>query len=179
MHAQIKISTLEDLGLRHDFGADPIPDFSHKDIKWVPVITQATPAFDPDIEKLVAQPDIITINDLTENRFQVVALTQQEIDDEFQVSIDEIVAEVDRSGRRGQGGVRVRALIELFNQRDNYLTNRIAELQTALIALQASGGQAGDRLDGLPTSYLATVTRSKANAVQDYKDDVTAGNQNI
>ena len=74
-------------------------------------------------------------------------------------------------------GVRVRALIELLNKRDNYLVNRVAELQGALVALQSSGGNAGARLDGLPASYLATATRPKADAVQDYKDDINAGNQ--
>jgi hypothetical protein len=74
-------------------------------------------------------------------------------------------------------GVRTRALIELLNKRDNYLVNRIAELQAALVALQASGGNAGARLGELPTSYLATATRTKDDAVQDYTDDINAGNQ--
>jgi hypothetical protein len=72
-------------------------------------------------------------------------------------------------------GMRVRALIQLLNKRDNYLVNRIIELQNALIALQSSAGNAGSRLDSLPVSYSASATRQRSDAVQDYRDDINAG----
>lgn len=74
-------------------------------------------------------------------------------------------------------GVRVRALIELFNKRDNYLVNRIAELQAALDAMKASSGNTQALRDAIPGAWLATNTRSKANAVADYTADIDAGNQ--
>ncbi len=69
----------------------------------------------------------------------------------------------------------LRELFEVFNKRDNYLINRVTELQDTLIALQNGSGNAGARLDALPSSYLATNTRTRAQAIQDYKDDITAG----
>ena len=74
-------------------------------------------------------------------------------------------------------GVRVRALIELLNKRDNYLVNRITELQAAMDAMKASSGSAQAIRDAIPASWLATSTRSKPEAVQDYLDDINAGNQ--
>ena len=53
----------------------------------------------------------------------------------------------------GAGGMRVRALIELLNKRDNFLTNRIIELQDALEALKASSGTPNSRINGLPDNY--------------------------
>ena len=75
----------------------------------------------------------------------------------------------------GAGGIRIRALIELFNKRDNFLTNRIKELQDTLLALQSAGGTPPNRLNGLPTSYMGTQTRLRADAIQDYTDDIEAG----
>lgn len=74
-------------------------------------------------------------------------------------------------------GVRLRALIELFNKRDNYLTNRIAELQSAMAAMKASTGAVANLLDAIPSSWLPTNTRSKGDAIQDFTDDINAGNQ--
>lgn len=74
-------------------------------------------------------------------------------------------------------GVRIRALIELFNKRDNYLTNRIVELQEDLQAIKASTGAADNIRAAIRASYLATTTRTKPDAVQEYKDDINAGNQ--
>jgi len=75
-------------------------------------------------------------------------------------------------------GVRVRALIELLNKRDNYLTNRVLELQARVQAmLSSTGGVANMRTDGLAVSISETATRTKADAVQDYRDDIDAGNQ--
>lgn len=69
----------------------------------------------------------------------------------------------------------LRALIATCNRRDNYLTNRVIELQAALLAVQSSGGNAGTRLDGMPTAYLPTATRDRPAAIQAYLEDVAAG----
>lgn len=76
-------------------------------------------------------------------------------------------------------GVRTRALIELLNKRDNYLVNRITELQTDLQAIKDSTGGTANIRNAINGSYLPTQTRTKADAVQDYKDDINAGNQDI
>lgn len=73
-------------------------------------------------------------------------------------------------------GVRVRALIELFNKRDNYLVNRIAELQAAFDSVKASSGPADNIRAAIPASWLATNTRTRPEAIQAYKDDINAGN---
>jgi hypothetical protein len=72
-------------------------------------------------------------------------------------------------------GMEVRALIELFNKRDNYLVNRIAELQAALDAVKASSGPADNIRNAIPASWLPTNTRPRPDAIQEYKDDINAG----
>ena len=54
--------------------------------------------------------------------------------------------------------LELRALVELLNKRDNYLTNRIIELQDALALVKSTGGTAANRLNALPNNYLATNT---------------------
>ena len=182
MHALIETDTLTDRGKRRDFGADPIPDLSHKTtpLKWVSVIGRgARPAHDPATHHApVPAADVVTTDDLTESWAAAVALTAQEITDRDDAIYNDLVTEADAPLVDGAEGVRFRALVELFNKRDNYLVNRISELQDALVALQGSGGNAGTRLDALPASYLATSTRTKAAAISDYKADIEAGNQN-
>lgn len=72
-------------------------------------------------------------------------------------------------------GIQLRELIELFNKRDNFLTTRIIEIQNALETLAAAGGGANSRIDGLPANYLPTNTRTRAEAITDYTDDINAG----
>lgn len=72
-------------------------------------------------------------------------------------------------------GWETRALIELLNKRDNYLTNRIEEVQEDLQAIKASSGPADNIRNAVRNNYLATATRARADAVQDYKDDINAG----
>jgi len=72
-------------------------------------------------------------------------------------------------------GMRVRALIQLLNKRDNYLVNRIIELQDALLAMKATSGGAQTIRDTIPVNFMASQVRSRADAVQDYRDDINAG----
>ncbi len=74
-------------------------------------------------------------------------------------------------------GVETRALIELLNKRDNFLTNRLVEIQDALDAMKATGGGVQNVRDAIPGTWLATNTRTKDNAITDYTDDINAGNQ--
>ena len=72
-------------------------------------------------------------------------------------------------------GVHARALVELLNKRDNYLTNRIAELQSALDAAKASTGAVQNLRDALPASWLPTNTRSRPEAFADYDALIDSG----
>ena len=74
-------------------------------------------------------------------------------------------------------GIRIRALVELLNKRDNYIINRISELQTAFDDVKASTGAADNIRAAIPASWLATATRTKAQAMTDLTDDINAGNQ--
>ncbi len=74
-------------------------------------------------------------------------------------------------------GVSARGLIELLNKRDNFLVNRVIELQGALTAMKATSGGAQNTRDAIPGSWLATNTRTKAAAITDYTDDINAGKQ--
>jgi hypothetical protein len=91
-----------------------------------------------------------------------------------------IVPKAPQSGRTNVDaatfdGLEMRALIELLNKRDNYLTNRITQLQNVLETVKSTGGTAANRLDTLPNNYLATSTRDRAEAIQDYKDLIANG----
>ena len=73
-------------------------------------------------------------------------------------------------------GGDVRALIQLLNKRDNYLINRVIELQNRVQAMLDSSGNAETmRTAGLAVSISATATRPREDAVTDYKDDINAG----
>jgi len=83
---------------------------------------------------------------------------------------------VDEPDSEQAEGMRVRSLIQLLNKRDNYLTNRIIELQNRVQAmLDSNGNVANMRTDGLAVSISPTTTRTRADAVQDYRDDINAG----
>jgi hypothetical protein len=75
--------------------------------------------------------------------------------------------------------VKDRAMIELHNQRINYAINRVIELQEDLQAIKSSTGGTANIRAAIRPSYLTTATRPKSDAVQDYKDDINAGNQDI
>lgn len=72
-------------------------------------------------------------------------------------------------------GWRSRALIELLNKRDNYLTNRIEELQAAFDAVKASTGPADNIRAAVPGSWLATNTRPRPDAITDYQTIIANG----
>jgi len=67
-------------------------------------------------------------------------------------------------------GMRLRAVVELFNKRDNFNTTRIVELQNRVQAMLDSTGNADAmRTDGLAVSISATNTRTRPAAVADFK----------
>jgi hypothetical protein len=72
-------------------------------------------------------------------------------------------------------GMQNRSLIEVFNQRDNYVINRIEQLQTAMEDMKASTGAADSIRDAIPAVFLPTDTRPKGDAVQAYKDEIDSG----
>ena len=89
---------------------------------------------------------------------------------------DTVTAEVDEVS---SVGTKDRAMIELHNKRANFLINRVIELQDALLAMAASTGSVNNLRAAIPASFSLTATRAKPAAVQDYKDDINAGNQDI
>ena len=173
-----------DLGKRTDFGADPIPVLTHKtpSLTWVPITPRgARPAYDPATHR-APQPgaDTIDATSLTETWAAAVAWTAQELTDRDVAARTEVTTIVDATiAERRSAGLRDRALIQLFNKRDNYLVNRIAELQAALDAVKASTGAADNIRAAIPASWLATATRTRGEAVTDYKDNITAGGSDI
>lgn len=68
-------------------------------------------------------------------------------------------------------GVKLRAMIELHNKRTNLLANKINEIISA-----ASGpGTPASRLDAI-SAVVGVTPRTRMQAVQDFKDDISAGN---
>lgn len=76
--------------------------------------------------------------------------------------------------------VDVRALILNANKRTNWLTNRVEELQAAIVAIEQSQGGTGNMRDAIRTvlPFSATSTRTLPAAIQGYKDDIAAGEAN-
>lgn len=73
-------------------------------------------------------------------------------------------------------GIDVRGFFEVTNKRDNYIINRLMELQTQLMAmLQSTGGVANMRVEGLAVSHSNTNTRTRAVAIADYEAIINAG----
>ena len=71
---------------------------------------------------------------------------------------------------------QTRAIIGDSNQRDNYLVNRIEELQDTLQAIKATTGPADDIRDAIPTTFSPTSTRDRRTAYTAYKADIASGN---
>ena len=71
--------------------------------------------------------------------------------------------------------IDVRALIELFNKRDNYLVNRIEQLQQTFDAIRGTTGGASTIRQVIPASFMATNTRVRSEAISDYRTIVGNG----
>jgi hypothetical protein len=73
-------------------------------------------------------------------------------------------------------GMRDRAMIELHNKRINYAINRILEVQAVLDAMLNSSGSVGHmRTDGLAVPVSAASTRTRPEAVSDYRAIIDSG----
>ncbi len=146
-----------------------------------------TPDFDPGTW-LVNPPSFATLHGTVAPKYwKVVGSDIAEMSAAEKTTVDDAEAAAATTANRSEAiadtsevsgeGVRVRALIELLNKRDNYLVNRVAELQAALDAVKATSGSADNIRAAIPASWLATDTRTKADAITDYTDDINAGNQ--
>jgi len=104
--------------------------------------------------------------------------------DQANIDAATAAAEQDRTRANAEGlpdsekqdGMSARSIIEIFNKRDNFLTNRILQLQTAMDDMKASVGAADSIRDAIPAVFLPTATRPRNDAIQDYKDEITSGN---
>ena len=132
---------------------------------------------DPDLSAVAGEPskywtitgDIVTLKSPAEQAIVDAALDAQKTQEDR----DTVIAAPDNPDALG---VEIRALIQLQNKRDNYLTNRIIELQDRVQAMcDSTGAAANIRTAGLTVPISATNTRTRVEAIQDYKDDTSAG----
>jgi hypothetical protein len=72
-------------------------------------------------------------------------------------------------------GWETRAHILFTNKQRSWAVNRLQEITDTLIAIKATQGNVQSIRDAIPASFLATQTRPLAVAIQDYKDDLAAG----
>ena len=70
---------------------------------------------------------------------------------------------------------QTRSVIGTSNQRDNYVVNRVAELQNVLLEIKASTGAADNIRAAIPDSFLATNTKERQEAYADYVVDIESG----
>lgn len=151
------------------------PAESFVDVQGAPQ-SNAGWVYDPDLSAVTGQPSkywIITGD--------VVSLMNQAARDAVDVAEAAAVLASNRADaismtvEPGDFGIKIRELIELFNKRDNYLTTRILELQSALGAVKATSGPADNIRTAIPGSFLATATRTRAAAIADFTADINAG----
>lgn len=132
---------------------------------------------EPDLSAVNGQPTIYWI--LTGDIFTLMNGAEQDVADAAQqdiVNVDnraESIAAL--SDTLVANSWALRELIELFNKRDNYLTNRMIQVQEDMQAIRASNGPADNIRSAIRLVYLPTNTRTRADAIQDYTDDVNAG----
>jgi len=145
-----------------------------------------TPDFDvgnwiinPDLSAVTGQPNKYWIIDPPgSDTVRLATAPEQAVIDQ---AIADAVTTRDRTAGSaaaddpGAVGMQNRSLIEVFNQRDNYVINRIEELQQAMDAMKLSTGAVQNLRDAIPASFLTTATRPKGDAVQAYKDEIDSG----
>jgi hypothetical protein len=132
---------------------------------------------------LVPAPDCDTAEGvITEWRDGRAQPTQAAIDAVTQPQIDTQNTEDFRTKAKAaadqtvdHAGMSARAIIEVLNKRDNYLVNRIIQLQTAMDDMKASTGAVGNLRAAIPANFMPTQTRPRADAIQDYKDEIDTG----
>lgn len=119
--------------------------------------------------------DVVTEMSPAEKAVVNAAIEAAQTTNSQQAAIDATTVPADASNA-GLEGIQFREIVELFNKRDNYIITRLIQIQNALETVQSTGGNANNRLNTLPANYLATNTRSRAEAITDYTDDINAGN---
>ena len=118
--------------------------------------------------------DIVTEMTPAEKAVVNAAIEAAQTTNSRQAAVDAANVPADASNA-GLEGIQFREIVELFNKRDNYIITRLIQLQNALEVVQSTGGNAASRLNTLPASYLPTNTRTRAEAITDYTDDINAG----
>lgn len=149
-------------------GSVNTPDFSTVD--WI---------INPDLSAVTGQPNKYWIIDPPgSDTVRLATAPEQAVID---AAIDSATTTSNRNGAVAIAddpqsvGMQNRSLIEVFNQRDNFLTNRIVQLQDAMDAMKASTGAVQNLRDAIPAVFLPTDTRPKGDAVQAYKDEIDSG----
>jgi hypothetical protein len=142
-------------------------------------VTNATAIYDSIEAETLYQAEIATkywniigdvISEMSQGEKDIIDTNEasQLVSDNRLLAVDEIEA------NDGAGFIN-RELIELFNKRDNYIINRIEELQTAFDDVKATSGPADNIRAAIPSSWLATATRSRRDTVIVYKNDIDNG----
>lgn len=144
------------------------PDFDPAD--WI---------INPDLSAVAGQPQRYWIIDpLGSDTVRLATPAEQTaIDDALatQRTADDRAAGSGAADDPGPVGMQNRSIIEVFNQRDNFVINRLIELQDAMAAMKASAGAADSIRNAIPASFSPTQTRPKGDAVQAYKDEINSG----
>lgn len=136
------------------------PDYSTTD--WI---------INPDLSAVVGfaskywtiTGDVVTLMDQAARD----AVDVQEASDSFDSAVANVLDPIASSD--DNTGVMIRTLVEFVNKRDNYIINRLTELQTALLDAKATSGGADNIRNAIPASFMATSTRTKPTAMSDFK----------
>ena len=142
-----------------------------------PNFDSATWFINPDISAVVNVPTKYWKRPLTDPVQEMSPAEKQAVDDAEKTR----VTQNERSNASGASddpaavGMQNRSLIEVFNQRDNYLVNRVSELQDTLRDIKQTSGAADNIRAAIPDNFLATATRDRSDAVAQYQLVIDSG----
>ena len=117
--------------------------------------------------------DLVTLMSPSEREAVDIAAEDSTIDSNRTVASDR--PETASNIPTGFEGIEFRALIELLNKRDNFVINRLEELQTTFDDIKATVGAADSIRAAIPANFLATNTRTRRDAILDYQANIAEG----
>jgi hypothetical protein len=136
---------------------------------------------DPDLSAVTGEPnkywiitgDVVTLMDqAAQDAVDAAELAAREAQSRT-ISVDAVAEPLTNNALTGH---QMRAIIELFNKRDNFNTTRIIELQNQVQAMIGSTGNIANlRADGAAVAISATSTRTRPEAITDYNDIINSG----
>ena len=145
----------------------------------------------------IEDPDLSNVQGVPKKYWKIEGDTVSEMNASEKQAVDEVEANYRMRNARDSGinsvddidggiGHNTRALVELLNKRDNYIVNRLEEVQATLSAIKATTGAADNiraaipddppsGAEATPASFSQLVNRTRKQAIDEYKRVINDG----